>query len=98
MRNSATYRSRGFIVEYKSWVLVLLLCGAFWGCVTVKPIVGPDGTEHHLISCGSVEACYERATAHCAGPYRIVNTNSEVSGSVDGGTSTAVKLLVKCGK
>lgn len=78
----------------------LAVCAASFilsACQTTRPIVGPDGTEHQLISCGAIERCYEQATAVCAGQYRIVNTSSEVSGS-EGSTYTTVKLLVKCGK
>ncbi|HWU42905.1 MAG TPA: hypothetical protein VN132_05680, partial [Bdellovibrio sp.] len=67
------------------------------GCATSKSIVGPDGTENQLITCGSLEHCYSKAREVCHGPYKIVNTNSEVSGS-NGQTSTQIDLLVKCGK
>jgi len=65
------------------------------GCTSAPTkITGPDGTENLLISCGVIEACYKEATEVC-GRYKIVNTNSETSGT-DGSTSTTVKLLVKC--
>lgn len=66
-------------------------------CATSKAIIGPDGTENQLISGNSIEQCYEKANEVCGGPYKIVNTNSEVSGMY-GDTSTTVKLLVKCGR
>ena len=72
-------------------VLFLAACAA-----THKPIQGPDGSEHQLISCGPVEACYKTAREACNGNYKIINTSSETTGMVDSGTSTLTKLLVKC--
>lgn len=66
-------------------------------CVTVKPIIGPDGTTNQLISCLAIEACYEDAREICKGPYKIINTNTETSGN-NGSTSSVIKLLVKCTK
>lgn len=63
---------------------------------THKPIQGPDGTEHQLITCGPVEACYKTAREACNGNYKIINTSTETTGSADSGTSTLTKLLVKC--
>lgn len=65
------------------------------GCTTAQPIIGPDGTENQLISCDTIEDCYGKANEVCRGPYKIVNTSSEVSGS-NGATGTRVRLLVKC--
>jgi hypothetical protein len=70
---------------------------SLFGCAIVRPIVGPDGTTNQLISCGAVEYCYKKANEICGGPYQIVNTSSENSGS-GGDTSTVIKLLVKCGQ
>ena len=67
------------------------------GCATATPIIGPDGTENQLISCGTVEQCYQKAHEVCGGPYKIVNTNSE-RGGADGSMSNTTKLLIKCGK
>lgn len=67
------------------------------GCATVKTITGPDGTENLLITCGDIEQCYKKATESCNGPYKIVNTSSETTGS-NGTTDTYTNLLVKCGK
>ncbi len=74
--------------------LGLLILNAI-GCATATPIIGPDGTENQLISCPAVEQCYEKAREVCFGPYKIINSNSETSGS-NGYTGTEVKLLVKC--
>lgn len=63
----------------------------------MKPIIGPDGTENQLVSCPSVEMCYEKAREVCGGPYKIVNSSSETSGS-HGMTGTDTKLLVKCSR
>ena len=66
-------------------------------CTTVKPIIGPDGTENQLVSCVSVEQCYIKAREVCMGNYKIINTSTDTSGS-DGNTSTSIDLLVKCDK
>lgn len=78
-------------------LVFLTVCTGLTGCVTAKPIIGPDGTENQLISCGAIEGCYEKATEVCNGPYKIINTSSQTSGS-NGSTGTIIKLLVKCGK
>jgi hypothetical protein len=78
--------------------IIGIVCScAMFGCETVTPVIGPDGTENQLISCGLVERCYDKAREVCRGPYKIVNTTSETSGT-NGSTSTVVKLLVKCGR
>lgn len=66
-------------------------------CVTVKPIIGPDGTTNQLISCMAIETCYEDAQEICKGPYKIINTSTETSGD-KGSTRSVTKLLVKCAK
>ena len=75
------------------WAVAL---SALAGCVTVKPIAGPDGTEHQLVSCSRVEKCYAKAAEVC-GKYTIVNASTGVHG-VYGITGSDVKLLVKCEK
>ena len=65
-------------------------------CVTVHPIIGPDGTENQLVSgCGSIEVCYAKAREACHGTYKIVNNNSDTHGGKYG-VSTSFDLLVKC--
>ena len=64
-------------------------------CATAKAIKGPDGTDHQLISCESIEYCYEKATEVCGGKYKIVNNTSEV-GSTPQVITTTTRLLVKC--
>ena len=81
-------------------VLTLLLVAVtpfLQSCATAKAIVGPDGSTNQLITCSSIELCYEKATEVCGGKYNIVHTSSEVSGS-EGNTYTSLKLLVKCDK
>lgn len=85
------------LISRRSFLSLAVLSLAVVACQTSQPITGPDGTEHQLIGCSAIEYCYQKATAVCAGPYKIINTNSEVSGS-EGSTYTTVKLLVKCGK
>lgn len=72
-------------------------CLGLFGCATAKAIIGPDGTENQLISCEAIGQCYEKAHEVCGGPYKIVNTSTETSGT-NGITGTEINLLVKCGK
>ena len=75
---------------------VLIVIGVnFLGCVSARTVVGPDGTENQLVSCYSVERCYENAREVCGGNYKIVHTSTDTS-STDGTPSTETKLLVKC--
>lgn len=67
-------------------------------CSTVKAVVGPDGSEHQLVTCSEIEYCYSRARDVCGGNYKIVNTSSETSGSNTVSVSTDTSLLVKCEK
>jgi len=68
-----------------------------FGCTTSKTIKGPDGTNHQLISCGSIEDCYTKAAEVCGGKYKIINTSTDVDGS-EGDTSSTTNLLVKCSR
>jgi hypothetical protein len=77
-------------ILYMTTFLVLTSCA-----VPTKKIIGPDGTENHLISCGYIETCYEKAREVCLGPYKIVNTSTDTAGS-DGMTRSTMSLLVKC--
>ncbi len=77
------------------WIAAIFVFGSLVGCATATPIIGPDGTENQLISCDSVQLCYEKAREVCGGTYKIVNTNSETSG-VNGTLNIQTKLLVKC--
>lgn len=75
-------------------ILGLLFLLSISGCVTSKVITGPDGSPHHLISCGDIENCYEKAAELC-GKYKIIN-NSTVTSGGNGTTSTTQKVLIKC--
>lgn len=71
------------------------------GCATssAKPMVGPDGSAHQLVTCGYIEGCYEKAREACGGNYKIVNSTSDTSGvsdHVSSTVSTDYQLLVKC--
>lgn len=76
-------------------VLLSLSLLNLFGCVTARPIIGPDGTQNQLITCPAIEDCYDKAREVCRGNYKIVNTSGETSG-INGQTSTETKLLVKC--
>ncbi|MBT3584705.1 MAG: hypothetical protein HN509_07350 [Halobacteriovoraceae bacterium] len=81
----------------KRAISLLVLLTLLQSCASSKQIVGPDGSHHQLVSCPSIDMCYEKATEVCGGKYKIVNTSTETSGS-QGYTSTDTKLLVKCSK
>jgi hypothetical protein len=86
--------------KFSSSVYILILL-AFSGCASIQPktVVGPDGTPHLLVSCGSIEACYSMATEACGGKYQITNTTNETSGfGGESPVSTSHQLLVKCQK
>lgn len=83
-------------MNLKLFGVISLILSVAAGCTTITPIVGPDGTENHLISCPTIEWCYKKANEFCKGPYKIVNTSAETTGGPSG-TATATKLLIKCG-
>jgi hypothetical protein len=75
--------------------LLLLPLSVLAACSSTRTLVGPDGTEHRLVSCGTIENCYEEARKDCRGNYDIVNTTSETSSSPNGILSVQ-NLLIKC--
>jgi hypothetical protein len=89
-------RLKGLVVQVMGGVFLMT------GCATWREggraIVGPDGTEHQLISCWSISYCYEQARNICGGSYKIANTSTETSSAHDGSVSSKTNLLVKCGK
>lgn len=74
---------------------LLLLSVLLPACSGTKTLIGPDGTEHRLLSCGAIENCYEGARRSCGGNYEIVNTTQETTSSPNGILSVQ-NLLVKC--
>ncbi|RYZ94180.1 MAG: hypothetical protein EOP11_26725 [Proteobacteria bacterium] len=64
-------------------------------CSATRTLVGPDGTEHRLVSCGAIENCYQEARKDCRGNYDIVNTTAETTTSPNGMLSVQ-NLLIKC--
>lgn len=75
----------------KKVILLALLLSAMGCQIPPKPITGPDGTTHQLLSCLAIENCYNEAAQICSGQYQIINTSNEASGDL-----TIIKLLVKC--
>ena len=67
------------------------------GCASTTTVIGPDNTEHQLISCGPIKQCYEKAHEVCSGPYKIINTTSDTVGNSKS-ASSVTELLVKCGR
>jgi hypothetical protein len=78
-----------------SRLLIFLISAFLSSCVTVRPITGPDGSANELIRCPAVEHCYKKAIEICHGPYKIVNTSSDISG-INGSTDTTINMLIKC--
>jgi hypothetical protein len=81
-------------------LLSLCLATLFLGCTStsVESIQGPDGSAHHLLTCGDVKDCYERAAIGCSGKYQIVNTSQQIYRDSRGRPDNLTKLLVKCQK
>ena len=80
--------------------LVLFTSALFAACSgpAARPVPGPDGTTHQLISCNYIEACYQDAARVCSqsgGKYKIVNTTSEMIGMYRM-RDFQIMLLVKC--
>lgn len=89
-------------------VVLALLTINLCGCVTVKPVFGPDGQQAHAIACSAPGAdwddCFQTAGEIC-GPrgYKIWNQATSqsaiISGSEDsilGSTSEGRTLLIGC--
>jgi hypothetical protein len=79
----------------KTFLFLLASVATLTACSATRTLVGPDGTEHRLVSCGSIENCYEEARKDCRGNYDIVNTTSETTSSPNGVLSVQ-NLLIKC--
>jgi hypothetical protein len=89
-----TFRQIFIEVNMKNIAVFLLIisCAHHTSQKTVK---GPDGSKHKLVSCGAIEACYNRSAELC-GTYKIVNTSHDTYTDGNGKTHTSVNLLVKC--
>lgn len=81
----------------KNWLLSLVFTslGIVSCAPPIKTITGPDGTPHKLVSCNSIEACYQWASEACGGKYQIVNTSSQVT-TLGKTVSSSTDLLVRC--
>lgn len=82
---------RNYFIRLASLSLVLSIVG----CASARKIIGPDRTPNILVSCMDPEYCYEKAREVCRGNYKIINSNSDSSGS-NGITSSTISLLIKC--
>lgn len=77
-------------------ILFLFMALALASCATPRqPIIGPDGTENYIVSCGSVELCYKYARNTCEGNYQIVNTTTRTVGDY-GTVRSVIRMLIKC--
>jgi len=79
---------------------LLTLMNLAAGCTALeraRKAIGPDGSEHLLISCFSPDWCYSEASSACGGSYRLVNTSAETSSLFSGQVETTTTLLIKCG-
>lgn len=69
-------------------------------CTHVTHVMGPDGTDHLAISCGSrIERCYKAAAKRCPYGYSIVDRTSGISGYVnpyEADIRSSDTMLIKC--
>jgi hypothetical protein len=69
---------------------------ASMGCVTARPVIGPDGTRHVAIKCGTNGVgCYERAGRACPAGYEVVDQQGGIVATTSGAASTNT-MLIKC--
>lgn len=78
------------------FIFIALGISSLVSCASPQPIIGPDGTPHQLVTCGSIQLCYKEAREACQGNYKIINTSNETVGDMHGGVNSWTKLLVKC--
>lgn len=80
-----------FILFYLS---ITLSCALMISCSTPQTVIGPDGTEHVNVTCVNMTGCYKMAREVCQGPYEIIDTSDDVSGTHY--LTTSHDMLVKC--
>jgi hypothetical protein len=72
-------------MKYITLCAALALLG---GCVTAKPITGPDGRQSYSVSCNGgihdLGDCYNKAAEVCHGPYDVVGGESSTAVFVSG--------------
>lgn len=79
------------------------------GCVTTKPVALPSGQQGIAVNCPgngfSIADCMNKAAEVCGGPYKVIDSSSEVSGGavVPVGNGAAYgnfhkrQMIVSCG-
>lgn len=92
----ASYKRRTSEV-FRIMKKIILVGFLLTACASSKQIVGPDGSNHLLITCSEIVECYEKARKECGGEYTIANSTSSTSG-ISGTITVTQELLVKCKK
>lgn len=72
------------------------------GCATATQVMGPDGTPHFNVHCGTNKTlCYQKAQEVCPGGYAVTNETGGLSGitptaygPVGGGSYS--DILIRC--
>ena len=54
-------------------ILFVALLAAGCAGPSVRRVMGPDGSPHFAVRCGSMTTCYERAQTACPVGYEIVD-------------------------
>jgi len=76
-------------VSNMKYISLILIAFALAGCASTQTVVGPDGTEHQLLTCTFMSSCYDKAAELCEGRYKIVSTS-------EAWNSSSTHLLIKC--
>lgn len=78
-----------------------LLAALVGGCASATTVMGPDGTPHVNVHCGTrVSLCYQKMAQVCPAGYQLVDRSNgfalaPVNGQLYGGANH--DFLIKCG-
>lgn len=102
--NLPLFPGRCKVAEVMKSKILFLFFTLVFGCATPRPVKGPDGTDHYVVSCTAITYCYENASKLC-GKYQIVNTSTNVTRGMGfrdrferHRLDTSYDLLIKCEK
>jgi hypothetical protein len=77
------------------WTVLVL--GAGCTAYIYNPdVIGPHGEHLIELACSTPDRCMDLARQTCGGDYDVVTTGNAVSGTSQGGTSSANLMLVQC--